>query len=250
MWRLLHWRNLLRYSLPGMRVRRKEDDEVRRLGELQRAAPSALVATIVPTFDRPELVVRAVTSALNQTVTDQVVIVVSDGSDLPEMPPDPRLYTYRLSTNIGVAGSVRNVGIRLSSSRFVAFLDDDNEWEPNHLRTAIDELDRGADLVYTAVTQRRSDGTLIGVLSTPFDRRLLADVSYVDTNAVVVRRDPKVLFDRMPRTRTTYPREDWAFVFRLSRSRRVVHVKTPTVRYLVNDQSYFSDWSHVKRDPE
>ncbi|WP_231591453.1 glycosyltransferase [Saccharothrix sp. ST-888] len=35
---------------------------------------------------------------------------------------------------------VRNVGIRLSSSRYVAFLDDDNEWEPDHLGPAVGAL--------------------------------------------------------------------------------------------------------------
>ncbi len=43
--------------------------------------------------------VAAVNSALQQTVTDQVVIVVDDGAGLPALPEDPRLHAVSLSRN-------------------------------------------------------------------------------------------------------------------------------------------------------
>lgn len=243
LWRLYEYRNAIRFAVPSVRVRRVEDAEVNRLRTSQSKVPTALVATIMPSYKRPELLLRAVGSALNQTITDHVVVIVDDGGGLPALPDDPRLHVLELSTNTGVLGSVRNVGIRLSQSRYIAFLDDDNEWAPHHLQTALDALENGFDLVYTAVQRRRADGTLIHVLSEPFDRHKLADDSYVDANSVVVRRDPKVLFNRMPRVRSTLPKEDWEFVFRLSRTRRVLHVPESTVRYLVNEASFYTSWA-------
>jgi glycosyltransferase involved in cell wall biosynthesis len=142
-----------------------------------------------------------------------------------------------------VLGLVRNVGIRLTASDYIAFLDDDNAWREDHLANAIEVLERGPQIVYTAVERQLADGTVLDVLSHPFDRREFSDVSsYVDANSLVVRRDPGVIFSRIPRIRETLPKEDWEFVYRLSRTRRVEHLPVATVRYLVNSDSFYTSW--------
>jgi len=224
-------------------LRRFENAEVARLRAAVGERGRTTVATVMPTYRRPELLPAAVESALAQTVEDNLVIVVDDGGGLPALPTHPRLVAVSLSRNSAVLGLVRNVGIRLSDSEYLAFLDDDNTWLPDHLESALAALRRGADLVYTAVERRRPDGTLLDVLSTPFDKRALVDESgWVDANSLVIRRAPDVLFSRLPRTRATLPKEDWEFVYRMSKNRTVEHVPHPTVRYLVNDQSYYTDW--------
>lgn len=222
------------------KLRRFEDDEVRRHGPTR---PHALVATVIPTYKRPELLVDAVNSALKQTITDQVVIVVDDGAGLPELPPDPRLHAVSLSRNTAVLGLVRNVGIRLTDSKYIAFLDDDNTWREDHLELALAGLEKGPDVVYTAVERRRADGTVLDVLTREFDRRSFRDgTPYVDANSLVVRRSPAVIFSRLPRTKATLPKEDWEFVHRLAKRHVVEHVPQPTVRYLVNEASYYTAW--------
>jgi glycosyltransferase involved in cell wall biosynthesis len=203
----------------------------------------ALVATIVPTCRRPESLVRAVRSALAQTVKDHVVVVVDDGAGLPELPDDSRLVAVSLSRNTSRAGVVRNVGIALCRSTYLAFLDDDNEWHPHHLAVALEALERGADLVYTGMERVHPDGTRLDVLSRPFDRRALADKSFVDTNCIVARRGDGVRFSRLPRSRASVPGEDWELVWRLSRRKLIHHVPETTVTYLVNPQSYYTGWA-------
>jgi glycosyltransferase involved in cell wall biosynthesis len=243
LWPMHEARNRLLLGPRTPALRRFEDAEVRRLRPLVAGRDSALVVTVMPTFRRPELLPDAVASALAQTVTDHLVIVVDDGGGLPPLTEHPRLVTVSLSRNTGVLGLVRNVGIRLTSSTFIAFLDDDNRWRPDHLSSALAALHRGADLVYTAVERHRPDGSRLDVLSKPFDRRLFADSSgWVDANSLVIRREPDVLFSRLPRVKATLPKEDWEFVYRMSRRRIVEHVPEPTVRYLVNDASYYTDW--------
>jgi hypothetical protein len=242
-WPLLEARNRIVLGPRSLAVSAFELREVARLRAGAPAAPRRTVATVIPTYRRPDLLRQAVRSALAQTVEDQTVVVVDDGGGLPELPADRRLMAVSLSRNCGIAGVVRNVGIALTDSEFVAFLDDDNEWRPDHLERALEGLRSGAALVYTAVERHRPDGSLVDVLSVPFDRRVLADApGFVDMNAVVVRRGPGVRFSRLPRVRTTVPREDWEFVHRLSRTGAVRHLPTPTVRYLLNDASYFSAW--------
>lgn len=242
-WPLLELRNKA-LDWPGaIRLRAFEDAEVRRLAAATDARiPPATVTTVVPTYRRPEALVAAVRSALAQDVPEHTVIVVDDGGGLPELPADPRLVAVSLRRNTGSVAIVRNVGVRLARSPYVAFLDDDNTWRADHLRVCLEALGTGAEVVYTAVRRLRPDGTTLDVLSTPFDRAILREDSYVDTNAIVLRLDRGVRFSRLPRPRGRYPREDWELVWRLSRSRRVVHVPEPTVAYAVNPESYYTRW--------
>lgn len=218
--------------------RRHEDAEVARIRTLLDQLPSARVVTIIATYHRPEGLRAAVESALAQGIPDHVVCVVDDGGGLPGLPSDPRLVTVTLSRNFGCLGMVRNVGIRISDSEYLSFLDDDNTWTPDHLEVSLAAHRAGADITYTALRRVRADGSTFDVLSTPFDRRTLWMSSYVDSNALVFRRRPEVVFSRIPRQK-----EDWALVLRLSRRRRVVHIPTVTVRYLVNPDSHYTDWT-------
>ncbi|CRK60320.1 glycosyl transferase [Alloactinosynnema sp. L-07] len=244
LWPMHEAKTRLRLGKRVPELRRFEDGEVARLSTVVGDRPATLVATVMPTYKRPELLPLAVESALAQTVTDQLVIVVDDGGGLPSLPSDPRLVAVSLSRNSAVLGLVRNVGIRLTRSKYIAFLDDDNTWREDHLEKALATLGRGADLVYSAVERRLADGTVLDVLSEPFDRKTLIDGDpYVDSNSLVIRRAPDVVFSRIPRVKATLPKEDWEFVHRMSRTRVVEHVPEPTVRYLVNEASYYTQWS-------
>jgi glycosyltransferase involved in cell wall biosynthesis len=235
-------RILMAPSLP--RLTRFEDTEVARLAAQIGAPPTARVACIIPTFKRPEGVVNSINSILAQTCQDFVIIVVDDGAGLPEtLPDDPRVFAVSLSENSKVLGLVRNVGIRLSRSDYIAFLDDDNTWTPDHLELTLKAIEAGNDVVYTAVRRRLTDGAEFDVLSKPFDRRRFADeTSWVDANSLVLRRSVCLMFSRLPRTKMTFPKEDWEFVWRVSRRARVTHVPTATVEYLVNPDSFYTTW--------
>jgi glycosyltransferase involved in cell wall biosynthesis len=244
---IMEMRNKILFAPNAFVTRRATLAEVARLRQQMPQIPAAKVATIIPAYRRPELLKRAVRSALDQTVRDHVVVVVDDAGGLPALPADPRLYVISLSINLGDCGVVRNVGICLTSSEYVAFLDDDNEWDPCHLNVALDAFSTSAQgempgLVYTAVQRYLPDGRLIDILSMPFDRRLLARAGYIDSNSLVVRRFPGLRFSWICRPKRLQPREDWEFVHRLSRSMGVVHSDVPTVRYLINPESYFTEY--------
>lgn len=244
LWVLFEARNKALGWPSALLARRRERAEVRRLAATT-AVPPARVTTIIPTYRRPGPLVAAVASALAQDEADHTVVVVDDGGGLPELPAHPRLVAVSLAANTARVGVVRNVGLALARSTYVAFLDDDNTWYPHHLTTALAALEeaesRGPALVYTAVERVRPDGTRLDVLSRSFDRRAFADEAFVDTNSIVTRLEG-VRFSRVPRGRDTLPGEDWELVHRLSRRRRALHVPQVTVRYTVNPDSYFSHW--------
>jgi glycosyltransferase involved in cell wall biosynthesis len=242
---LFELRNKVLLAPSGLRLRRLAGAEVARLAATLPEVPEALVVTAIPTYRRPEALQVAVRSALAQTVRDQVVMVVDDGSGvLPELPDDPRLIAVSMRRNSGDCGVVRNVALRLTRSRYVAFLDDDNVWEPDHLATALEVLEApgGPDAVYTAVRRVLPDGTEHDILSVPWDRRRNSREAFVDINAFVGRRTPGLRFSWLYRPKGVLPREDWEFVRRYSRGRRLRHIPHVTVRYLVNPSSFFTQW--------
>jgi glycosyltransferase involved in cell wall biosynthesis len=96
-----------------------------------------VVSVVVPTRDRPKLVSRAIASALEQTEQNIEVVVVIDGPDPStefalDQIADSRLVRVSLSQRVGGA-EARNVGARKARGRWIALLDDDDEWLPNKL---------------------------------------------------------------------------------------------------------------------
>jgi glycosyltransferase involved in cell wall biosynthesis len=81
---------------------------------------------VIPTHERPELLGRALQSALGQTLPPPEVIVVDDGSDPPvRLAPDERVRLVRLEKNRGNAAA-RNAGLAAARCRWITFLDDDD----------------------------------------------------------------------------------------------------------------------------
>ena len=93
------------------------------------------VSVIIPTYNRKNLLKRALHSVSNQTFVPKEIIVVDDGSSdgtkdwVLERFPDVR-YIYQ--DNSGVS-SARNSGIKEAIGSWIAFLDSDDEWMSNKL---------------------------------------------------------------------------------------------------------------------
>ncbi|HZN96115.1 MAG TPA: glycosyltransferase [Gemmatimonadales bacterium] len=95
------------------------------------------ISVVIPTYHRPELVGRAVESALAQTLREIEVIVVVDGRDpatcdLLARMVDDRLRVVLPEHHLGNA-EARNRGVGEARGRYVAFLDDDDIWLPPKL---------------------------------------------------------------------------------------------------------------------
>lgn len=101
------------------------------------------VSVVIPSKDRPELVRRAMLTALAQEGVALEVIVVDDGSTPPVVAPndDPRVRIIRHPQAQGVAAA-RNRGVAEARGRWVAFLDDDDLWSPRKLAVQLAAMRR------------------------------------------------------------------------------------------------------------
>lgn len=104
-----------------------------------------LLTIIIPTYNRPKLLKRAVESALLQAIEGESedaidIVVVDDCSPHPvALPAHPRLKIVRLSENKGGAAA-RNEGARIAAGHYISYLDDDDLLLSNMANTAIKAL--------------------------------------------------------------------------------------------------------------
>lgn len=131
---------------------------------------------VIPTFSRPDLVTRAVRSALAQSHENIEVIVVIDGPDPATETAlaaidDTRLRVIPLAEQ-GGAQAARNAGIGAARAEWTALLDDDDEWLPEKIAVQLG-LARSAHVASPIVASRLINRTPRAELVMP--RRLPAD---------------------------------------------------------------------------
>ena len=109
------------------------------------------VTIVIPTYKRADRIVRAVNSALEQTVKDKEVIVVDDNGKnskeqleteqtLREFIANQKI-TY-LVNEVSRGGSFsRNRGLAVATGKYITFLDDDDEIDPKKLEIQMYKLE-------------------------------------------------------------------------------------------------------------
>jgi len=113
-----------------------------------------LVSVVIPAYRAAQSIAATLDSVLAQTFADYEIIVVNDGSpDSAELEKVLEAYRDRIvylrQQNQGPAGA-RNTGIREARGEYVALLDSDDLWEPQHLAAQLALLtsNPSIDMVY------------------------------------------------------------------------------------------------------
>lgn len=118
-----------------------------------------MISIVIPTHKRVNLLKKTINSALNQTYKDTEIIVVSDGYDKEtdvymKTIENSQIKYYVYETNKG-ANYARNYGVKHSEGEYIAFLDDDDQWEKDKLEKQYTEVTKNNEfgLVYTGNKQ-------------------------------------------------------------------------------------------------
>jgi glycosyltransferase involved in cell wall biosynthesis len=188
-----------------------------------------LVSVVIPTLNRPKLLLRAINSVLRQTHREIEVIVVVDRPDpdtisAMRLVDDPRLRLIVNSHPLTAAGA-RNAGVDDAKGEWIAFLDDDDEWLPDKLERQIAFASgRGPVLVsclnrVVTPTARYVWPEVIYDNSGPVDEylfnrgSLLRASSFIQTSSFLL---PRSLFNKV-RFNVESPHDDFEFILRLSK---------------------------------
>lgn len=120
-------------------------------------AHAPLVSVVVATYDRSNVLRLAIESVLRSTFVDWELLVIGDActDDSAEVVAsfgDPRISFTNLATHFGEQSGPNQVGCAMARGRYLAYLNHDDLWFPDHLETAVNHLESSAaDLVFAPI---------------------------------------------------------------------------------------------------
>ncbi len=209
------------------------------------------VSVIIPTYNRAELVQRAITSVLGQTHLPDEVIVIDDGST-DHTPEVLAQYgeTLRVIRQANAGRSAaRNAGLQAASGDLVAMLDSDDYLPPDSIACRVEAFERDPELgvVYTDVWLINTEGkrndrfSVIYPVSYPSGMILgeLAQRCFIVLSSVMFRREiamkHQILFDE-----SIYLAEDYDFWLRMAAVCQFQYIEKPLVYYRIPDKVKFT----------
>lgn len=165
-----------------------------------------LVSIITPVFNCEKFIGECIESVLSQTYKKWELIIVDDNSSDRTISiikyyaeKDSRIKIYTQSQNLGAAAS-RNLAIKMSNGRFIAFLDSDDKWKADKLYKQTDFMLKNKygftftsyeiikDMNATRVRvfhvpqkinyEQYLKNTIIGCLTVMLDKQIIRDIEF------------------------------------------------------------------------
>lgn len=133
---------------------------------LGRETEEAQITALVPTYNRARLLPRALGSILNQTCPPHEIVIVDDGStdntrEIVAGFGDRVRYIYQENAGVAVA---RHQAVMAAQTEWVAFLDSDDVWKPDHLERISDAIiatKARANLYFADTRRPKTDGEVM-----------------------------------------------------------------------------------------
>lgn len=162
-----------------------------------------LVSVLIPTFNRRRYLPQALTSALRQSYRNLQIIVINDGgqdiSDIISSFEDSRIILINRKQNRGKAFSL-NEALTKAEGKYIAYLDDDDLYYPNHIEILVDALENQTDCrvaysdLYKAHCKVMPDGTRqilskVVEVSRDFDRFMMLYFNHALHVSLIHHRD-------------------------------------------------------------
>ena len=157
-----------------------------------------LISIIIPTYNRIDLLERALNSVVNQTYKNWEIIVVDNNSTnkidkLIKRYSEFNIKLFKINNN-GVIAASRNLGIKNSKGNLIAFLDSDDWWKPKKLYSSIEIFTKyqNIDLVYhnciLTSTYRKKNSHCRNLKENKF-QDLVINGNTIITSSVVIKKD-------------------------------------------------------------
>ena len=194
-------------------------------------------SVIIPTHNRPDLVIRALRSVFLQTWAPAEVIVIDDASEPPLVLPEEFSHgctrIIRHPRALGGAAA-RNTGLREASTEIIAFLDDDDEWLPDKMEIQLAWLRAHPQATLVTCGHLRCEGgrQYREIFSQDFVERYRQYDNFFGSFSYLVIRRPEggVLLDpALPAL------QDWEFALRVARGGKFGVIEQALVKYHAHD---------------
>ena len=202
-----------------------------------------MVSVIVPTYNRPAMLAETLKSIFNQTYKNFEIIVINDaGIDVERkirlLNKNNNIKYLKHAKNKGLAAS-RNTGIREARGKYIAYLDDDDIYYPDHLETLVNFLENSEyKVAYTdayKVHQEKENGKYVVTkrdlpYSFDFNYDQILVENFIPILCLIHERsclNQIGLFDE-----ELSVLEDWDLLIRLSKKFKLFHLKKVTCEFV------------------
>ena len=199
-----------------------------------------LVSVIMPMRDRADVVGHAVRSVLAQSHENFELIVVDDGSRDDSVAvvrsfTDPRIRLLESGQSSGVSAA-RNRGLASARGDLIAYLDSDNSWRPDYLKSMAGffQVQPDANAAYSGqYLYRGCESEPFAVRFGSYNPSLLCNRNYIDLNCFIHRRDVLDVIS------VGFCEEikrwvDWELILRISRTGKIFSVPILQSNYFLD----------------
>ncbi len=203
-----------------------------------------LVSVVMPVRDRAGLVGTAIESVQAQRYQDWELLIVDDGSTdgtaaaVAKYLADPRITYFRQEP--AGAPAARNAALARATGTLTAYLDSDNQWEPDFLLKMVAAFANPAvQCAYGALIYADAKPQERRILWDDFDRSRLQEGNFIDLNVLAHR---SALFAQHGTFDTELKRlADWDLILRFTETAPAVPVPVLATRYRTGAPSRLSD---------
>jgi glycosyltransferase involved in cell wall biosynthesis len=201
-----------------------------------------LVTVVIATYNRANTLKYAIESVLWQTFKNFEVWIIGDACTdhteqvVSSFSHDPRINWYNLPKNSGYQSKPNNEGIRRARGQYIAYLNHDDIWLPNHLDALVNHIEMTeADFAFSIIqwvysfTYSRPDIPLLPDMPIP-----------PEATAVIHRKDvvDKIGYWKNVNETYSYPRVDF---FRQAQYKKMKFEIVPAVtglKFLWDEKNY------------
>ena len=197
------------------------------------------VSVIVPTYKRPLFLKRAINSVLCQNYDNIEILVVDDNNDGDQYRKETEKVMAEYSGNAKViylkhkinsnGSAARNTGLQNASGDYIAFLDDDDFFLNERIKSSVSFLDSSSSDIggccvnyikkYKSLIYKRSEYDCV---SSDCGNLLAGNVDYGAGSTLMIKR---CVLDDVKGYDTTFRRhQDWEFLIRVFRNYKIVNL--------------------------
>jgi glycosyltransferase involved in cell wall biosynthesis len=204
------------------------------------------VSVIIPTRNRLALLKRAIKSVLLQTCKDMEIIIIDDCSTdgTGEYLANEQIPNFNYIKLVQKSGGAvaRNHGIKEAKGKYIAFLDDDDEWLPDKLEKQIKciEQNKNIGICYTGRKIISNDDSIKGLAKSYSFRyppeenhycAIMKDNFVGVTSSVLIPREILLQLNGFDEKLPCY--QDYELFIRILKNYKAVGINEPLVNYYI-----------------
>lgn len=210
------------------------------------------LSVVIPTFNRADLVGRAIDSVLSQATSKSVQVIVVDDASTDATPSVLEQFGSSIEVVRNEAprerAASRNLGARQAQGDVVAFLDSDDEWLPGKVAQQLPVAQSGAvSVTGIEIVNQRGDVVRTHIPPANAPDRILYENQFLAAPSTLML--PLAVFEAVggfPEDLRVQGSEDWLILAKLLHSgHSIAVVQKPLARYRLHGANSTADPSRV-----